>query len=293
MEKNRLGKGLGALIADNNFEEENIRNGKLKEVFVHHIEANPFQPRQEFDMDDLKDLSQSIKENGVIQPITIRQIKPNQYQLVTGERRWRASRMIGLKKIPAIIKDYNDKQMMETALIENLQREDLNPLEEAQAYQRMIDEFSMTQEEVSQKVGKSRSSVANTVRLLNLSPKVQVFVSRETISMGHARALLSLKKPDLQIKAAEEVIKNNLSVRETEKYINSINNKTNNKEKENKDASFKKRVLEPEWKRAEKDLAEFMGTKVKIKSRNNKKIVSIECNSFNDLKKLLINLQDA
>ncbi len=290
MEKNRLGKGLGALIADNNFEEENIKNGKLKEVFVHHIEANPFQPRQEFDMDDLKDLSQSIKENGVIQPITVRQIKPNQYQLVTGERRWRASRMIGLKKIPAIIKDYNDKQMMETALIENLQREDLNPLEEAQAYQRMIDEFSMTQEEVSQKVGKSRSSVANTVRLLNLSPKVQVFVSRETISMGHARALLSLKEPDLQIKAAEEVIKNNLSVRDTEKYIHSINNKSSNKEKENKDLPVNKRPLEPEWQRAEKDLSNFMGTKVKIKTRNNKKIVSIECNNYNDIKKLLKNL---
>ncbi len=289
MEKNRLGKGLGALISDNNFEEENIKNGKLKEVFVHHIEANPFQPRQEFDMDDLKDLSQSIKENGIIQPITIRQIKPNQYQLVTGERRWRASRMIGLKKIPAIIKEYNDKQMMETALIENLQREDLNALEEAQAYQRMIDEFSMTQEDVSQKVGKSRSSVANTVRILNLPPKVQVFVSRETISKGHARALLSIKEPELQIKAAEEVIKNNLSVRETEKYINSLNNNSNNRDKES-NKTPKKKNLEPEWQRAEKDLSVFMGTKVKIKSQNDKKIVTIECKDYNDIKKLLKNL---
>ncbi|MFW6264774.1 MAG: ParB/RepB/Spo0J family partition protein [Bacillota bacterium] len=289
MSKNRLGKGLGALISDNNFDDDNIKNGKLKEIFVHHIEPNPFQPRQEFDMEVLKDLSQSIKENGVIQPITVRQIKPNQYQLVTGERRWRASRMIGLKKIPAIVKEYDDKQMMETALIENLQREDLNPLEEAQAYQRMIDEFNMTQEEVSQKVGKSRSSVANTVRLLNLSPKVQVFVSRETISMGHARALLSIKEAEKQISAAEHVISNNLSVRDTEKYINTINNKLEGEEK--KESRISKKIkLEPEWQKAEKDLSNYLGTKVKIKSRNNKKIVTIECNDYSDIKKLLSNL---
>lgn len=291
MTKSRLGKGLGALITDNNFEEENIKNGKLKEVVLHQIEPNPFQPRQEFDMDDLKDLSQSIKENGIIQPITLRQVKPDQYQIVTGERRWRASRMIGLKKIPAIIKDYNDKQMMETAIIENIQREDLNPLEEAQAYQRMMNEFNMTQADVSQRVGKSRSSVANTVRLLNLSPKVQIYVSRETISMGHARALLSVKDPELQIKAAEHVIKNNLSVRETEKYLHSIKKDHEEKREQDIKKDFQKsRRLEPEWQRAEKDLAKFMGTKVKIKDRNNKKIVTIECNDYSDIRKLIRNL---
>lgn len=287
MSKNRLGKGLGALISDNNLDEDSVKNGNLKEIFAHHIEPNPFQPRQEFDMEDLKDLAQSIKENGVIQPITVRQIKPNQYQLVTGERRWRASRMIGLKKIPAIVKEYNDKQMMETALIENLQREDLNPLEEAQAYQRMLDEFNMTQEEVSRKVGKSRSSVANTVRLLNLSPKVQVFVSRETISMGHARALLSIKEAEKQISTAEHVINNNLSVRDTEKYISTMNSNVDTKTTIKK---TKKLKLEPEWQKAEKDLSNYLGTKVKIKARNNKKIITIECNDYNDIKKLLNNL---
>ncbi|MEJ6951951.1 ParB/RepB/Spo0J family partition protein [Natronospora cellulosivora (SeqCode)] len=288
MVQNRLGKGLGALIADKG-EEESIANGSFKELFLHQIESNPFQPRQEFQIEELKELSQSIKENGIIQPITVRQIKPDQYQLVAGERRWRASRMIGLKKIPAIVKDYNDKQMMETALIENLQREDLNPLEEAQAYQRMIDEFNMTQEEVAKKVGKSRSSVANTVRLLNLTPKVQVYVSRETISMGHARALLSLKESEKQIKAAEHVIKNELSVRETETYIQSISN-TNKKDddKAEKESKYNRNEnLSSEWKVAETNLANFIGRKVKIKNKNGKKVVSIECEDYKDIEKLL------
>lgn len=290
MTQNRLGKGLGALIADNN-EEESVGNGTFKELFLHQIETNPYQPRQEFDMDELKELSQSIKENGIIQPITVRQVKPEQYQIVAGERRWRASRMIGLKKIPAIIKDYNDKQMMETALIENLQREDLNSLEEAQAYQRMMEEFDMTQEDVAQKVGKSRSSVANTVRLLNLTPKVQVYVSRETISMGHARALLSVKDAGLQIKAAEHVIENNLSVRETENYIHSLSkNKKRNQDGEKKKYNSASSSLSSEWKLAERNLANFIGRKVKIKDKNGKKIVSIECEEYKDIEKILSRL---
>lgn len=288
MTKNRLGKGLGALIADAGFDEKNS-NARLNEIFVQQIDPNPFQPRQEFKKDDLKELAQSIKENGVIQPITVRQVKPNYYQLVAGERRLRASRMIGLKKIPAIVKDYNDKQMMETALIENLQREDLNPLEEAQAYQRMIEEFNMTQEEVSKSVGKSRSSVANTVRLLNLTPKVQVYVSRETISMGHARALLSIKDSNKQIEVADYLIKKNLSVRDTENYINSLNKNIENEEKKVKEKK-KESVLEPEWARAQKELANLLGTRVKIKRRNDKKIVTIECNKYNDIKKIINSL---
>lgn len=283
--KNRLGKGLSALITDSSYQEENINNGQLKEIYVHQIEANPFQPRQEFDMGVLKELAESIKENGLIQPITVRQVKPDQYQLVTGERRWRASRMIGIKKIPAIIRDYDDRQMMETALIENLQREDLNPLEEAQAYQRMIEEFAMTQEDVADRVGKSRSSIANMVRLLNLSPKVQVYVSRETLSMGHARTLLSIKEKDLQIKAAEYVIKNNLSVRETEKYINELKNKSI--DKGNKKTTKKKGTLGYEWQQARQKIENFMGTSVKIKNKKNKKVVSIECKNIDDIKKLI------
>jgi ParB family chromosome partitioning protein len=289
MSKNRLGRGLGALITDTSIGENGQTNGKLREIYVHHIDPNPFQPRQEFNIEVLKELAQSIKEKGIIQPITVRQVKPDRYQIVTGERRLRASRMIGLKKIPAIIKEYNDQEMMETALIENIQREDLNPIEEAQAYQRMINEFGMTQEEVAQKVGKSRSSIANTVRLLNLSPKVQVLVSRETITMGHARALLSLKDPDKQIEAAEHIIKNNLSVRETEKYINSLNREAKNNKAENNEG--KKHVLEPEWIKAQDELAKLLGTQVKIRTRDNSRYLMIKCNNYNDLKRIIDSLR--
>ncbi|HOA40785.1 MAG TPA: ParB/RepB/Spo0J family partition protein [Halanaerobiales bacterium] len=287
MSKNRLGKGLGALINDAAFEEDSSTSGRLREIYVQQIEPNPFQPRQEFDQEELKELADSIKENGIIQPITVRQIKPDLYQLVTGERRWRASRMIGLSKIPAIIKDYDDRQMMETALIENIQREDLNPIEEAQAYQRMMEEFGLTQEDVASKVGKSRSSIANIVRLLNLSPKVQVYVSRETLSMGHARALLAIKNPEEQIQVADYIIKNNLSVRETEKFVHSFN-KEMEKKKEKAVTQNKKTVLGPEWIKAQEELSRLLGTKVKIKNNNNnKKVITIECDNYSDVKKLI------
>lgn len=285
----RLGKGLGALISEAAYEDDNSISEKLREIYVDQIEPNPFQPRQEFDKEELQELARSIKENGIIQPITVRQIKPDLYQLVTGERRWRASRMIGLQKIPAIIKDYDDRQMMETALIENIQREDLNPIEEAQAYQRMMDEFNLTQEEVANKVGKSRSSIANIVRLLNLTPKVQVYVSRETISMGHARALLAIKNPEEQIKIAEYIIENNLSVRETEKYVQSyIREKEEEKEKKEKNIVKNKKVtLGPEWIKAQEELSRLLGTKVRIKNSDDKKLITIECNNYSDVKKLI------
>ncbi|ACL71096.1 ParB/RepB/Spo0J family partition protein [Halothermothrix orenii] len=282
MSKNRLGKGLGALIADNGTGNDKNR---IKEIFINHIEPNPFQPRKEFDEEALTELAQSIKENGLIQPVTVRQVKPDRYQLVAGERRWRASQLIGLKKIPAIIRDYTDMQMMEMALIENLQREDLNAIEEAQAYQKMMEEFDMTQEDVARKVGKSRSSIANTVRLLNLAPKVQIYVSRETLSMGHARALLSLKDHKLQIEAADYVIKNKLSVRETERYIHQLKN---NLEEKKKKKFEDKKTLEPEWVRAQKLLANYLGAKVKIKKKKEKRVVTIECRNYKDIEKLIM-----
>src|SRR5690554_2809955 len=281
MAKNRLGKGLGALITDNDYENNRGKDGQLKEILVHQIEPNPFQPRQEFDPVDLNELAKSIKENGIIQPITARQIKPDLYQLVTGERRWRAARMIGIKQVPAIIKKYNDMQMMEIALIENLQREDLNSIEEAQAYQRIMEEFNITQEELSKRIGKSRSSIANTVRLLNLPSKIQVYVSRETLSMGHARALLSLKDHELMNKTADYVINNRLSVRETEKYIQNLGKNVSVEGKK------KAEILEPEWKEARDKLAKHLGTGVKIKKKNDKKLVTIECRSYLDMQKLL------
>ena len=284
-QKNRLGKGLGALLSDNNGDTD--KKDSIVKIFVEKIEPNPFQPRQEFDQEALEELSQSIKNNGVLQPITVRQAKPDLYQLVTGERRWRACKLIGVNKIPAIIKDYSDNQMMEIALVENLQREDLNPIEEAHAYKKMMDEFNLTQEKVAKKVGKSRSSIANVVRLLNLAPKVQMFVSRETLSMGHARAILSLKKTNLQIQAAENVIKNNLSVRENEKYVNKLKNKDDNNKPEASKSDKSEEKLDDRWVQAKEKLSSYLGTKVEVKSKSNKKVFSIECKDYEVLKKLL------
>lgn len=282
MSKNRLGRGLDALIADNNQFEENSHDSKLREIFIDQIEANPYQPRQDFDREALEELANSIKEKGIIQPIIVRQVKPQLYQLVAGERRWRASQLVGLKKVPALIKEYSDQQMMETALIENLMREDLNALEEAQAYQKMIDQFNLTQEEVAKKVGKSRSSIANIVRLLNLPPKIQIYVSRETLSMGHARALLAIKEQQLQIKAADHVIKNNLSVRETEKYVHRLNSNV-----EKKSATGKNLSIEPEWLQVQQIIGDYLGTRVKVQRRNNKRVITIECSNYQEIEKLI------
>lgn len=279
MSKSRLGKGLGALISENDLDKA-MKDGKVKEIFIEQIEPNPYQPRQEFEKEKLEELARSIKDNGIIQPITLRQVKPELFQLVTGERRWRAAQMAGLKKVPALINDYSDQQLMELALIENLQREDLNPIEEAQAYEKIMSEFKLTQEDVAQKVGKSRSGVANTLRLLNLPTKIQVYVSRETITMGHARALLALKDTKKQLEVAEHIIKRSLSVRETEEYINRLNNPEDRNKKRNK-------VLAREWLELEKMLADYLGTKVRIKNKKNKKLVTIECRDMQEMERLL------
>ncbi len=278
MAKKRLGKGLGALISE---KKEDKFEKDIVEIFIENIEPNPFQPRENFNKKSLQELGQSIKDKGVIQPITVRQIEPEKFQLVAGERRWRASSMVGLNKIPAIINDFSDIQMMEIALIENLQREDLNPIEEAQAYQRMLAEFDMTQEDVAKKVGKSRSSIANFVRLLNLPPSVQVYVSRETLTMGHARALLSLDDSELQLKTAKYIINKGLSVRETEKHVSRMKNKEESKESKEKD------TLPERWVEAQEKLSRHMQTKVKIKKRKDKKVLSIAFNDDEHLKKVI------
>lgn len=279
MTKSRLGKGLGALITEKNLDESESLKDKVKDVIVKQIEVNPFQPRQEFAEESLQELAQSIKEKGLIQPLTLRKIKPNQYQLVTGERRLRAACLIGMKSIPAIIREYSDLEMMEIALIENLQREDLNPMEEAQAYQRIINEFNITQKEVAQKVGKSRSSVANFLRLLNLPPKVQIYVSRETISMGHARAILAIKDPEVQLKLAEKIVEKGLSVRETERYMQNIKRSRHDKTTD--------RQIEPVWQEAEKSLSNYLGLKVKVKKKKEKRLITIECKDYQDMEKIL------
>lgn len=278
MNKKRLGKGLRALI--NNDEDQN--QSMVKEIFTDQIEANPFQPREEFEEKALKDLANSIKEKGVIQPITLRKIKAEKYQIVAGERRWRAAKLIDLKKIPAVIRDFNDQEMLEIALIENIQREDLNPIEEAKAYQEMLDHFSITQEELAARVGKSRSNISNMMRLLKLAPKVKKYLQQGVISVGHARALLSLKDKEKQLTACENLIIKDLTVRETEAYVNKLKNPFKNKKKKKA-----KNKLTAVWENAASKLEKSLKTKVKIKKRKKNNLLTIEIENEEKLNEIL------
>ena len=280
MSKKRLGKGLSALI--NN--EENIDQSRVEEVFVDQIEANPFQPRRNFDQQALQELAASIKEKGLIQPITLRKIKAEKYQIVAGERRWRASRMLDLAKIPAVIRSFDDQEMLEIALIENLQREDLNPIEEARAYKKMLDNFDITQEELAQKVGKNRSTVSNMIRLLKLSDKVLKHLEKGTITVGHARALLGLDI-EAQGPACENIIIKDLTVRATEKYVEELKNPTHKNKKKAKSSELSK-----EWTTAAEKIAASLGSNVKIKSRKKNKLLTIEIESIEKLEEIIAKL---
>lgn len=278
MSKKRLGKGLSALI--NN--DDNIDQSRVEEVFIDQIEANPFQPRTNFDEDGLKELANSIQEKGVIQPITVRKIKAEKYQIVTGERRWRASKLVGLKKIPAVIRNFDDQEMLEVALIENIQREDLNPIEEAAAYKEMIDNFALTQAELAKQVGKSRSNVSNMIRLLKLDEKVKNHLQQGAITIGHARALLALEDAETQVAACENIIIQDLTVRETEKYVDKLKNPFQNKK-----TKQKKEELKPVWQKAAVELEKKLNTKVKIKQRKKNKLLTIEIDNIEKLNELL------
>lgn len=282
MSKKRLGKGLSALINNG----DSIDQSRVEEVFIDQIEANPFQPRHTFDEDALKELANSIQEKGVIQPITVRKIKAEKYQIVTGERRWRASKLVGLNKIPAVIRDFNDQEMLEIALIENIQREDLNPIEEAAAYKEMLDNFGITQSELAKKVGKSRSNVSNMIRLLKLADKVKKHLQQGAITIGHARALLSLEKKETQVAACENIIIQDLTVRETEKYVDKLKNPF--KKEKNKE---KKDELEPAWQQAAVELENKLKTKVKIKQRKKSNLLTIELKNIDKLNELLDKLK--
>ena len=278
MAKKRLGKGLSALIKN----DENIDQSRVEKIFIDQIESNPFQPRSSFDEKALNELAESIKEKGIIQPITLRKIKAEKYQIVAGERRWRASKQIGLEKIPAVIRDFDDQEMLEIALIENLQREDLNPIEEAKAYQEMLNKFDLTQSQLAERVGKNRSTVANMVRLLRLTDKVKNHLSRGSISIGHARALLPLEDDSAQTAACENVIIQDLTVRETERYVDKLKNPLKDKKKKKKDKDLSK-----EWLQTAEKIAENLGSRVKIKKRKKNKLLTIEIDSLEKLKSIL------
>lgn len=276
--KRGLGKGLGAFFAS--AEPQTEQEEKIT-VTIKQIRPNPFQPRRVFDQEALDELARSIRQYGVLQPIIVRR-SPDGYDLVAGERRWRASQLAGLEQIPAVIRDYSDSEMTEIALIENLQRKDLNPMEEAAAFQRLMDEFGLTQEEVARKIGRSRSMIANMVRLLNLHPDVQEYVSRGTLTMGQARPLLAIEDPALQCEAAQMVVDEDLNAREAEELVKNLN-KPNNK-KQRKPAVDKREYflteIEDKFKLA-------LGTQVRIKPGKLKSKIEIDYYSPEDLERIL------
>ncbi len=219
---NALGRGLDALISTDAVMPQG--SSTISEIALDQIEANPNQPRREFDSDSLADLAASIREIGIVQPITLRQTEPGRYQIIAGERRWRASQMAGLSTIPAYIRTINDENVMEMALVENIQREDLNAIEIALAYAHLLEQEGMTQEKVAERVGKSRVAVANYLRLLKLPAQVQMALQKRTIDMGHARALLSLDSPSQQLKVFEQIQRTGASVRQVEETVKKLKN---------------------------------------------------------------------
>jgi len=281
--KNALGRGLDALIDTTSGMNHDKR--EPNEIDINLIEANPYQPRSSFDEESLGELADSIKELGVIQPITVRKLENGRYQLISGERRLRASKIAGLAKIPAFVRIADDQGMLEMALVENIQREDLNAIEVAITYQRHMDECSLTQDLLSQRVGKKRSTVANYTRLLNLPAKVQLGIRDEKISMGHARALLSLKEDDTQLMIFDQILKYDFSVRRVEDIVRELNNE----EKPNTTKTKKKVPATAEdYLQLQKHLSSCFATSVDFKrsSKGNGKIV-IPFKDDNELERII------
>lgn len=272
MMKKGLGKGLGALIEENVHEEAGIREVKLNE-----IEPNIGQPRKKFDDEKLLQLAESIKEHGIVQPIIVRKEK-DIYRIVAGERRWRAARLAGLEQVPVIIKEISNRQVMEIALIENIQREDLNPIEEAEAFERLLKDFEMTQEDLSRTVGRSRSAIANSIRLLHLCDRVKEYVVTGELSSGHARALIPIEDREVQLLFAKEIIEKNLTVRETEALVK----RYFAKKPEQKVQKKNEQLLE-----IEERLKNVFGTKVQLISGNKKGKIMIEYYSNDELDRIL------
>lgn len=279
-----LGRGLDALIS--NDEVKTSGSSSISEIDLDKISANPNQPRREFDQDALRELADSIAEVGIIQPITLRKINEDSYQIIAGERRFRASAMAGLKSIPAYIKTADDENVMEMALIENIQREDLNSLEIALAYQHLIEQYELTQEKLSERIGKNRATIANYLRLLKLPATIQVALKNKEIDMGHARALLAVDDPQIQIKIFNEIIANGYSVRKVEEIIKSLssNSKTDNDNKLNEN-----RVkLSDTFKVLQTHLSSFFGTKVQLSCNpKGKGKISIPFNNEADLERIM------
>lgn len=276
-----LGKGLGALFGDINEQTETPAEGAVS-LPLQKIEPNPLQPRKTFDPDELASLAESIRMHGIIQPLTVRKLPSGFYQIIAGERRWRASRAAGLKEVPVRILEADDKLAMELALVENLQREDLNPMEEAAGYKKLMDDYNLTQEQVATRVQKSRPAVTNALRLLSLGETLQKKVSSGKLSAGHARALLPLKTETLREKAAAEVESRGLSVRQTETLVASLLRQAEQTEKEEKKPPVVDYVRE-----AEKALSDALGRGVKFQGGQKKGRIALEFYSADDREALM------
>lgn len=274
--KSGLGKGLDAIFAENGTEESNRSTEELK---LSDLEPNRGQPRKDFDDETLAELADSISQHGILQPLLVRPIFGGGYQIVAGERRWRAARMAGLTTVPAIIRELDDEQVMEIALIENLQREDLSPLEEAMGYQSLMDSYDMTQEEVAKIVGKSRSAVANVLRLLKLPEEVQSLIRSGQVSAGHGRALLSFPDDAEKIAVAKRVIEEDLSVREVERLAQKANEVPKKKD-------VKPRGI-PYFNEVELSLHDYLGRKVRVNGDEKKGTLQIEFYGQEDLSELI------
>ncbi|MDQ0637872.1 ParB family chromosome partitioning protein [Pedobacter sp. W3I1] len=291
--KTGLGRGLSALLDDSesshppkqqvNAVSETEQIGNISHVSLTEVETNPYQPRTEFDQVALNELADSIKTQGLIQPITVRKLGANKYQLISGERRFRASKLAGLTQIPAYIRSANDQQMLEMALIENIQRENLNAIEVALSFQRMIDEVGLKQEQLGERVGKNRTTVTNYLRLLKLPPAIQASIRDQRISMGHARALINVDGVDKQLFIHQEILEKGLSVRKVEELVRNLQHvplKAGEKSKE--------KVVSFQYQKLQDDLASKFATRVKLKvSQNGKGAIEIPFMSDDDLNRIL------
>src|SRR5258706_3498729 len=292
MKKKALGRGLSALLSDSEGEKSEVevvvpslaagaQSSNLNEIQIEQIETNPFQPRQYFDQEALNELADSIKVHGIIQPITVRKLAHNQYQLISGERRFKDSKLAGLKSLPAYVRTANDQQMLEMALIENIQRENLNPIEVSLSYQRLITECNLKQEELGERVGKNRTTITNYLRLLKLPPDIQIAVRDNRISMGHARAIINIDNPDSQLYIFKKIIAEDLSVRAVESLAREVSEGAKVKE-ETKTASAPKEIHQLQSK-----LSSHFGTKVTVKSDGKKGDIRIPFLSVEDLNRIL------
>ena len=290
--KKALGRGLSALLSDTPSDDRlevdvaspaNRNSGGVNEISIDEIETNPFQPRQYFNEDALNELADSIKVHGIIQPITVRRLAHNQYQLISGERRFQASKRAGLSAIPAYVRSADDQQMLEMALIENIQRENLNPIEISLSYQRLISECSLKQEELGERVGKNRSTVTNYLRLLKLPPDIQIALRDNKISMGHARAIINVDNPDSQLFIFKKTLSEDLSVRKVEELARELMTRKSEPAKEKPEsAGAPKEIFQLQSR-----LSSHFGTKVSVRSDGKKGDIRVPFVSVEDLNRIL------